>query len=76
MKITPHKNITTTKEIGDFVQTIQVPTLCQFSADLTSNKHCPPFAKKKRKLNETNKGHKVFFFMVELARFLVDSSFL
>ena len=41
--LTPHKNITiTTKVIGGFVRTRQVPILCQFSADLTSNKHCIP----------------------------------
>ena len=29
-----------TKVIGGFVRTRQVPILCQWSADLTSNKHC------------------------------------
>ena len=40
--IWPHKNITITKVIGGFIQTRQVPILCQWSTDLTSNKHCLP----------------------------------
>ena len=34
-----HKNITITRVIGDWLQTRQVPILCQWNADLISNKH-------------------------------------
>ena len=49
--IWPQKNISTTKVIGGFVR----------SVDLTSNKHCLPCSnwKNKKKLNETNDGHRV-----------------
>ena len=62
----PHKNISITKVIGGFVRTRQVPILCQCSADLTSNKHCLPcsnWKEKKKKLIETNDGHKVLLLL-------------
>ena len=39
-----HKNLTITKVIGGFVRTRQVPILCQWSTDLTLNKHCLPWS--------------------------------
>ena len=65
--IWPHKNISITKVFGGFVRTRQVPILCQCSTDLTSNKHCLPcsnWKKKKKKLNETNDGHKVLLLLL------------
>ena len=60
-----HKNISITEVIGCFVRTRQVPILCQCSADLTSKKHCLPCSnwKKKKKLNETNDGHRVLLLL-------------
>ena len=62
----PHKNISITKVIGGFVRTRQVPILCQCSADLTSNKHLSTLQqlKEKKKLNETNDGHKVLLLLL------------
>ena len=39
-----HKNITITRVTGGFVRTRQIPILCQWSADLTLNKHCLPYS--------------------------------
>ena len=64
--IWPHKNIIITRVIGGLLQTRQVPILCQCSADLTSNKDCLPCSnwnKKKKKLNETNEGHRVLLLL-------------
>ena len=60
LTIWQYKNVST-KVIGGFVRTRQVPILCKFGADLISNKHCLLCSnwKKKKKLNETNDGHKV-----------------
>ena len=58
--ISPHKNITITGVIGDFDRARQVPILCQWSADLTLNKHCLPcsnWKRKKKELKEINNGH-------------------
>ena len=78
--IWPHKNIIIARVIGGFIQTRQVPILCQWSTDLTSNKHCLPYSNWKRKKHEFSKKSTMgteffFFFMVELARFMVDSLF-
>ena len=62
LTIWPHKNITITRVIGGFVRTRQVPILCQWSADLTFNKHCLPCSnwnRKKKELKEINNGHRV-----------------
>ena len=49
--------------MASFEQDRQIPILCQYSADLTSNKHSLPCSngkrKKKKKLNETNDVHRV-----------------
>ena len=70
MKIIPtiwhHKNMIITRVINGLLQTRQIPILCQWSTDLTSNKHCLPcsnWKKKKKKLNETNDGHKVLLLL-------------
>ena len=72
MKIIPTiwllKNIITARVIGGLLQTRQVPTLCQWSTDLTSNKHCQPCSNWNKKkelykrpwtLTEINNGHSV-----------------
>ena len=61
LTIWPHKNFTIIKVIGGFVRTRQVPILCQWSADLTSNKHCLPCNNwnRKKDLNEINNGPRV-----------------
>ena len=38
----PTRILTISKVIGGFVRTRQVPILCRYDADLTSNKHCLP----------------------------------
>ena len=63
------KNIIITRVIGDFIQTRQVPILCQWSTDLTSRKrclHCSNWNKKKKELYKRprtlaviNNGHRV-----------------
>ena len=55
--------------IGGFIQTRQVPILCQWSTDLTLNKHCLPGSnwnrkkkelhKRPRTLAQINNGHRV-----------------
>ena len=68
-----HKNNITTRVIGGLLQTRQVPILCQWSTDLSSNKHCPPSSnwnkkkkqlyKRPRTLAEINNGHRVLLLL-------------
>ena len=53
--IWPHKNMIFTREIGGFIQTRQVPILCQWSTGLTLNKHCLPCSNWNRKKKELYK---------------------
>ena len=67
LTIWPHKNITITRVNGGFVQTRQVPILCQWSTDLTLNKHCLPCSnwnRKKKELKEINNGHRVLLLLL------------
>ena len=68
MKIIQHKNIIITRIIGGLLLIRQVPILCLWSTDLTSNKHCLPCSnsnkkkelyKRLRTLAEINNGHRV-----------------
>ena len=64
--ISLHKNITITKVIGGFVRTRQVPILCQYGTDLwlqTSIVYLAAIERRRRKLNETNDGHRVLLLL-------------
>ena len=72
-----------TRVNGGLLRTKQVLILCLWSTDLTSNKHCLLCGNWKKKEclqmsanSRRNQKWAEFFFMVELARFLVDSLFL
>ena len=81
----PHKNTLSTRVTGGFIRTSKVPILCERGTDLTSKKASSTLQqlKQKRKRSLTS-AHELsqkstmgtkFFFMVELARFMVDSLF-
>ena len=63
MKIIPTiwslKNIIITRVIGGLLQTRQVPILCQWSTDLTLNKHCLPCSNKNKKKKELHKRPRI-----------------
>ena len=56
--LTPQVFSIITRVIGGFIRTSKVPTLCQWSTELTLNKHCLPCSKwnKKKELAEINNG--------------------
>ena len=84
--IWPHKSTRFTRVTGGFIRTSKVLILCERRTDLTSKRHCLPCSnwnkKKKRSLTNVHEFWQKsamdtkFFFMVELARFMVDSLFL
>ena len=93
MKITftiwQQKNTSTFRANGGFIQIRKVLILCHWGIDLISSRHCLPCNdcnKKQEKRTtcvhllwqaQTMGGTKLIFYMVELARFMVDSlSFL
>ena len=83
MKITltiwPHKNTSTIRANGGFIQISKVLILCHWGIDLISSRHCLPYndCNKKQEKNHrqapTMGGTQVIFYTVELARFMVDS---
>ena len=70
---------------GGFIQVSKVLILCHWGNDPFSNKHCLPCINCNEKQKKTHKclltltkssmGTEFFFYMVELARFMVDSFF-
>ena len=89
MKITltiwPHKDTSTTRANGGFIQISKVLILCHWGIDLISSRHCLPCNDCKHEAGEephvptssykhpTMGGTQFIFYMVELASFMVDS---
>ena len=88
MKITltiwQHKNISTFRANGGFIQISKVLILCHWGIDLISSRHCLPSNDCNRKQEKNHKclltltqtptmgGTQFIFYMVELAKFMVD----